>query len=206
MWKALIAIALTVSCAALFACKSSPAPQSSTESTTAPAASNLPSDEMTEQLRKLAGTGASDCGRVPVNGDVKAASDCAMQANSANKPFTVRYDLPMEKTFSIATVRAADGKLYTVQYDSRGWEAKPENGTITEDKKVLISECQKELPLRIAGSGRITCMAPQQMPAGGGMSPHGGMSPSGANTKGAMPQMANPHGTASPATAPSRAH
>jgi hypothetical protein len=181
-----------------------------------------PNDELTAQLRKVAGTDAKDCGTVPAGGaDMQAASDCAMQLNDAKKPFWVRYDLPLPKPqMAIATARAADGKLYTVQYSSDGYKEASNGATLTADKKVMTIACP-DAPLRVAGSGRLTCFAPQQnagainaSPHGGGMAmpgtnPHGDMSMPGANPHGTMPPASgpNPHGTTPPPTpSPRKSH
>jgi hypothetical protein len=153
---------------------------------------------MTAQLKQLAGGNAKDCGTVIGHGgDLKSASDCALGSNDAKQPFWVRYELPMPGTkMSIATARAADGKLYTMQYSSDGYKQPPKGATLSGDKKLLTMPCP-DAPLRVAGSGRITCFAPQQMGGAVSASPHGGGM--------AMPpgMGANPHGTMPPASGPS---
>jgi hypothetical protein len=165
-----------------------------------------PNDEMTAQLQKLAGADAKDCGTVPgVGGEVQAASDCAMQSNSASKPFYVRYELPLPGTkMAIATVRATDGKLYTVQYAADGYKQASGGATLTADKKVMTMACADAL--RVASSGRVTCFAPQQNAGPMPSTPHGGlmtMPPaSGMNPHGSIPPApgANPHGSMPPAS------
>src|SRR4051812_5822089 len=164
-----------------------------------------PNDAMTAQLKKVAGPDAKDCGTVPANsGDLQSASGCALQSNDAKRPFWVRYELPLPGAqMHIATTLAADGKLYTMQYSSDGYKQAPEGATISSDKKLLTIPCP-DAPLRVAGSGRITCFAPQQnagninaSPHGGGMAMPGTM---GANPHGTMPPAngANPHGANPP--------
>ncbi len=154
------------------------------------AAPNKADDPMTEAMSKTAGSGATDCGHVPTGGDNTSASECAMEAFNDKKPFFVRYDLPMpDAQMAIATVRSADGKMFTMQFDSKGWEKAQEGGTLSADKKIGSVPCPKPDQLRIAGSGRVTCFPPTQMPSG--MSPHG--------SAGGMMQMppatgASPHG------------
>jgi hypothetical protein len=176
------------------------APASSDTKSAAPQqAANTTPDAMTAELTKLAGPGATDCGRIAMSGDVQTASQCAMQANSAKKPFYVRYDLPMpDAQMAIATVRTADGKLVSVQYDSKGWEKPVEGAKLNDTKTVAVGPCPAPENLRIASSGRVTCFAPTQMPAG--MSPHGGgaqMPPSTGEPHGGMgtvaPGTPNPH-------------
>ena len=158
-------------------------------------------DVMTAELAKLAGADARDCGRIAMSGDVQSASQCAMQANDAKKPFYVRYDLPMpDAQMAIATVRTPDGKLMSVQYDSKGWEKPVEGAKLNDAKTVAVGPCPTPNNLRIASSGRVTCFAPTQMPAG--MSPHGG----GAQMPPGMGMP--PAGTANPhkGAAPTKSH
>jgi hypothetical protein len=176
----LISIALILSLT-IAACSNKPAEQTASgtnqqqQQPAATPAQEAPStpDELTAELSKLAGSNGTDCGRVGINGEVSEASKCALTAFEAKKPFFVRYDLPVPGTkMSIATVRSADGKLYTAQFDSTGFEKAPEDGKLMDNKKVAISPCPKPEALRLAGSGRVTCFPPSQMPTG--MSPHGG--------------------------------
>jgi hypothetical protein len=178
---------------------------STTTQTTAqstPASQASPNDEMTAQLKKVAGPDAKDCGTVAAkSGDLQSASDCALQSNDAKKPFWVRYELPLPGAqMHIATARASDGKLYTMQYSSAGYKQAPEGATISSDKKLLTMPCP-DAPLRVAGSGRVTCFAPQQNAGNINASPHGGgMAMPGANPHGAMPPASgtNPHGASPP--------
>jgi hypothetical protein len=206
-----LSIALILICVSLgLACNRGSTPSqtsaNSTETKTAtPAqtgASNTP-DAMSAELIKLAGTSATDGGRIGMSGDVQTASHCAMQANEAKKPFYVRYDLPMpDAQMAIATVRTSDGKLMSVQFDSKGWEKPLEGAKLSADKTVAVGPCPAPENLRIASSGRVTCFPPTQMPAG--MSPHGGGAkmPSGMG----MPPAGTPNPHKSGATAPVKSH
>ena len=202
-----------------FACKKKepepPKPKTETSTpsaTTNAAAQPSPNDDMTGQLRKIAGSDAKDCGTVPGgSADVQPASDCAMQSNGANKPFYVRYELPLPGTkMAIATVRNADGKLYTVQYSADGYKQAAAGATLSDDKKMMTMGCTD--PLRIASSGRVTCFPPQQNAGSISASPHGGgmaMPPaSGANPHGSMPPATgrNPHGGTPPSQPLSKSH
>jgi hypothetical protein len=210
--SALLLVALTL--AALVSCKREPKepPKPTTQSNAEQPAANVsipstappsPNDAMTAQMKKLAGSGARDCGTVPAQDTaVQPASDCAMQANGANKPFFVRYQLPVpDAQMAIATVRSSDGKLYTVQYSSEGYKAAAQGGSLSDDKKISTMQCP-DAPLRVAVSGRVTCFPQQQNAMGTGGSPHGGsMGSPGANPHGDMPPAtgANPHATKSAA-------
>jgi hypothetical protein len=158
---------------------------------------------MSAELTKLAGSGATDCGRIGMSGDVQTASNCAMQANDAKKPFYVRYDLPMpDAQMAIATVRTADGKLVSVQYDSKGWEKPLEGAKLSADKTVAVGPCPAPENLRIASSGRVTCFPPTKMPPG--MTPHSGGSqmPPGMG----MPPAGTPNPHKGGAAAPAKSH
>ena len=158
---------------------------------------------MSAELTKLAGSGATDCGRIGMSGDVQTASHCAMEANTAKKPFYVRYDLPMpDAQMAIATLRTSDGKLMSVQYDSKGWEKPLEGAKLSENKTVAVGPCPTPENLRIASSGRVTCFPPTKMPPG--MTPHGGgtQMPSGMG----MPPAGTPNPHKSGAAAPAKSH
>jgi hypothetical protein len=217
------ALLAVLTLAVMVSCKPTPKepPKPNTESSAAqpgampavpPTAPRSPDDEMTAQLKKLAGADAQDCGNVPAHTtDVQPASDCAMQANTAKKPFFVRYELPMpEAQMAIATARAADGKLYTVQYSSTGYKAPAQGGSLSDDKKLSTMPCPGS-PLRLAASGRVTCFPQQQNAIGTGANPHGGAMGSGmSNPHGTMPPAtgANPHGSKPPSSdaVPARSH
>lgn len=194
---------------AVTGCRNSTPTETATQSgssqpTTTEAASTAsgPADSMTDEMRNLAGATAINCGHVATAGNVQPASDCAVQANNAGKPFYVRYDLPMpDAQMAIGTVRTADGRLMTVQYDSKGLDKPQEGGRLSGDKKVSVVPCPTPENLRVANSGRVTCFPPSQMPAG--MSPHAGgvtMPPAGASPHGGMMQvpknLPSPHKTA----------
>jgi hypothetical protein len=119
-----------------------PSPPTGAQSPSSP----LKSDAVQQKLQSYAGTGATDCGRLQVHandGAAKAASDCAMQASQAKKPFFVAYDMP---GMSVGVAGNAEGKLFTVQ---------SQNGAVTG------GDCPSQL--RVASSGRVTCFAPGDM-------------------------------------------
>jgi len=147
-------------------------------------------DEVDQKLQDLAGSKAKNCGRVPAGGDVKPASDCAMQENQAKHPFYVAYEMP---GLTMALAGAPDGKLYAVQSEAK------EGAEAAGPKQATVTPCPSEL--RLAQSGRVTCYAAGTF-MGSGAGAHGGgvamppggmgMPPAGMN----MPSMGggNPHG------------
>jgi hypothetical protein len=169
----------------------------------APAAVAGSTDVVEQQLRNLAGAGARNCGRVPGNGDVKGASDCAMQASAARQPFYVAYDLP---GLTVAVAGTSDGKLFSLQ-------SQPSANGQADQGAIKSAPCPAEL--RVAQSGRVTCMTPGSMGMGtpGGASPQGGMvmPPGGENPHGGgmmMPPAGtpNPHGGMGTAPGTSNPH
>jgi hypothetical protein len=171
-----------------------PASQSAAPTASVPAAASAPAvgapapavsnDKVAQKLTELAGNGATNCGRPGLNGNLQAAVDCALAAAKAKKPFYVAYDMP---GLTVGVAGAASGKLYAVQADS------PAPGA---SSKVTSAECPATL--RVAQSGRVTCVSPGSMGIGGG-GPHTGltMPPAGqANPHGGM--MMPPAGTSNP--------
>lgn len=220
-----VALALTLFVGSVACKKKEPEPrQPKTETSTATSsaaplisaqtlapAQPSPNDAVTAELRSLAGSNAKDCGTVPgQSGDPQSASTCAMQSNQANTPFFVRYDLPVPGTkMAIATARASDGKLYTVQYSDSGYKQAVAGSTLSRDKKILTMPCTAEL--RLASSGRVTCFPPQQNAGNVTVNPHGGgmaMPPHGTSPHGTMPPAtgANPHGSTPPPSSLDKSH
>jgi hypothetical protein len=142
-----------------------------------------PADAVQQKLMEVAGSGATDCGRFPVqtaDAQMKAASDCAVQAAQNKKAFYVGYDMP---GMTVAVAGDNGGKLYAVQVQERG--------TVTSEP------CPSEI--RIAPSGRVTCFAPGQFSGGAmGGDPHSGM-PIPSAGGGASSGMINPHAVIPPA-------
>jgi len=116
---------------------------------------------------------ATDGGRLSVQASAdqsKSASDCAMQASQNKHPFYVAYDMP---GMAVGVPGNAAGKLFTVQSQGTGPSA-----TLTS------GDCPSQL--RVASSGRVTCLAPGDT---GSMGTGHAAVPSG---------MSNPHGTPVP--------
>jgi len=171
-------IILTVAAVCLSGCKKSTIPSESTARS---------GDAVQQKLQELAGSGATDCGRVQsqVQQDLKSTSDCAMQAAESKHPFYVAYDLP---GLTVGVSGDAAGKQFFVQAEQ------PQNAQPGVRGSIQSEPCPAQL--RVAQSGRVTCFAPGTMSPGthGGMpmppmgaeNPHGGMGlpPSG---------MPNPH-------------
>jgi hypothetical protein len=129
----------------------------------APSGNSQSGDAVSQKVLELAGARATDCGRVRTQAQdqTQKATDCAMQAAKDKHAFYVGYDMP---GLSVGYAGNSQGKLFSVQAEDSG--AKPE---------AKSAPCPADL--RIANSGRVTCMPPGSMGAMGGANPHGGMPP-----------------------------
>ncbi len=142
------------------------------KSSTTSAAPSRPDDAVQQKLKQLAGSGATDCGRLDVkapNDQFKTASNCATKAADSKQPFYVAYDMPGMTT---GVAGSSDGKLFALELQGSGTGAKLESGPCPA-------------ALRIAPSGRLTCFIPGTM----------GLSPTGADPHSGIPmtQGASPH-------------
>ncbi len=158
---ALLAAAFLVSCQK----SSAPAAKSSVR----------PDDPVQLKLKELAGSGATDCGRLDVrapNEQLTSASNCATKSAQEKHPFYLGYDMP---GMSTGIAGNAEGKLFAVQLQGAGTGAQLASGP-----------CPAEL--RLAKSGRATCFIPGTMGltptsadphSGISMNPAGGANPQG---------------------------
>lgn len=132
-------------------------------------------DAVQQKLQEYAGASSTDCGRLDVKSSQeqsKTASDCALQASQSKHAFYVAYDMP---GMTVGVAGNSSGKLFTVQSEGTGATANLTSG-----------DCPSQL--RVASSGRVTCLAPGDMGSMG--AGHG---------TGAMPSgTSNPHGSGQP--------
>jgi hypothetical protein len=159
-------LALIALICALTACSKSSAPSAS------PSTPSKPPDAVQQKLVELAGSSATNCGRLEVHApdaQSKVASDCALQASQAKHAFYVAYDMP---GMSIGVAGDASGGLFSVQSQGEG-----------EAASLTSGPCPSQL--RIAASGRVTCFAPGDM---GSMGAGHTAIPSGMPNPHAMPK------------------
>lgn len=182
MKKALVLGVMMAAC--LVGCKKSSSPSS---------VSAAKNDAVLQTLQKLAGSGASDCGRLDVRAadqQFRDASACATKAAESKHPFYVAYDMPGMIT---GVAGSADGKLFAVELQGSGTGAHLASGP-----------CPAEL--RVAKSGRLTCFIPGTMGLNPTASdPHSGIAINpGANPQGGMgiPQPFNAPNSGTPKPAP----
>lgn len=164
-------IILTIAIASLVACNKSSAPASVSAKSGETAKS---ADPVEQKLQDVAGSDATDCGRVKSQAAdlTQKAGDCAMKAAKDKHAFYVAYDMP---GLTVGVAGNSDGKLFSIQSEQ------PEMaGAKSEVKSV---PCPSDL--RFAQSGRVTCMSPGTGMGATGANPHGGMPPAAGK---------NPHG------------
>jgi hypothetical protein len=122
-------------------------------------------DAVQQKLQELSGSSATDCGRVRTLAPepTQKASDCAMSAAKDKHAFLVSYEMP---GLTVGYAGNSQGKLFSVQSEQ------PQ--TAGAQAEVKSGPCPAEL--RLAQSGRVTCMPPGSM-GGTGANPHGAMPP-----------------------------
>jgi hypothetical protein len=114
-------------------------------------------DLLEKRSRQLAGPNAVDCGRVAPRLEPKKATDCALAANKAGKPFRVRYDMRGIDSFvAVAFVRSPDGTVQGLNYDSD-----PAGGGGRAHEVVGVSQCPLPVHLYATPSGHLTCFPPK---------------------------------------------
>src|SRR5438876_9601855 len=86
--------------------------KSSTPSTANPNSPAPFSDAVGTKLQELAGSGATNCGRLQSQtpAEMEPAAKCAMDAAGKKQPFYIAYELP---GMTIAMAGNAEGKLFT---------------------------------------------------------------------------------------------
>ena len=188
-------IILTIAIASLVACNKSSAPASVSAKSGETAKST---DPVQQKLQDLAGSNATDCGRVKSQAPdlTQKAGDCAMQAAKDKHAFYVAYDMP---GLTVGVAGNSEGKLFSIQSEQT------DNPPTSAKAEVKSAPCPSDL--RFAQSGRVTCMAPGTGMGTTGANPHGGMPPAaGENPHGGitMPNLgtSNPHGAAQPSHPP----
>ncbi len=124
-------------------------------------------DRLEIESKRLAGSDAIDCGRVRINGDPKAATQCAVAAQKAAKPFRVRYDMRgIDSSVAVAIVRTPIGTVGVLSYDSD-----PSGGSQIGEV-VYPKKCPEPVHLWINPSGRINCFQQESSPPKDIMSPN----------------------------------
>ena len=125
-------------------------------------------DLLEKRSKELAGPNAVDCGRVPIRGNPKTATDCALAAQQAGKPLRVRYDLQgFDSAVAVAIVRTHIGTVGALMYDSD-----PMGGGGRAREVVYPKRCPEPVHLWVNPSGRINCFQKESSPPRDAMSPN----------------------------------
>ena len=124
-------------------------------------------DLLEERSQQLAGPSAVVCGRVAPRAESKKATECALAANNAGKPFRVRYDMQGIDSFvAVAFVRLPDGTVEGLSYDSD-----PAGGGGRANEVVGVSKCPAPVHLYATPKGHLTCFPPRATVPRSAMSP-----------------------------------
>ena len=118
-------------------------------------------DILDRDLRKRAGLGALNCGRVGIHGDPKAANSCALVALESGRGFYVRYDLQgLDSKIALGIKARATNEAYSLKYDSWGWsnEGLKPSETLIEGHHILLTPCPKPVRLREVHDGQLSCL------------------------------------------------
>lgn len=111
-------------------------------------------DVMDWKGRWISGRNAVNCGNVSVRLDPKAATDCALVAFAAHKPFRVRYRLQtMDTVMAAGVVSSANGQLYEILFSG----GTPTGRTDVFRQRFIVNACQAEASLKRTANGRVTC-------------------------------------------------
>jgi hypothetical protein len=126
----------------------------------------LPGD-LELQSKNLAGPEAVDCGRVLIQGNPKIATECALKAQKAGKPFRVRFDLQGIDSFvAVGFVRTQDGTV-----ESLMWDSDPSGGGRRGPGVVFVKKCPEPVRLWVGSDGRVGCSQGEASPQKDPMSP-----------------------------------
>ena len=118
------------------------------------------SEVMDQRLRKLAGTGAIDCGHVLVNSAPQKATTCAMQALRHHKAFYVRYDAAgIDAQLADGIAMDSSRNTYGVIFDSMGLSESSltKNTYMPDGWHTVVLRCPKPAKLRLMKNGKVSC-------------------------------------------------
>lgn len=122
----------------------------------------MPADAkvMDQRLRAIAGSGAIDCGNVPVDGNPARATSCAMKAYRRHKAFYVRYEargVDAQLIDGLASNSKSDA--YAVIFDSLGVSGsdQAQDATRPDGDYTIVMQCPKPTKIREAKNGKLTC-------------------------------------------------
>jgi hypothetical protein len=123
-------------------------------------------DLLERTSKRLAGPAAVNCGEVPVGGNPKEDTGCALAAQQAGKPFRVRYDLRgIDCEVAVAIVRDPAGEVSGLSWIGGTDACHVNHETVNREN------CPLPVQLWVNPGGRINCFQKESAP------PHDLMSP-----------------------------
>lgn len=127
-------------------------------------------DSMDWYGKWLMGRHGIDCGTVQVQGDPKAATGCALRAQSEGKPFRVRYNvIGYDSAVAGGVVRTPTGSLYGLSFDG---DPAGQGGTSLFRQRVSKKPCPEPTHLWVNSKGRVNCFQQQLSPPAGVTAPN----------------------------------
>jgi hypothetical protein len=127
-------------------------------------------DRMEQESGLLMGNQGIDCGRVKVSGNPRSATECALKAQAAGKPFRVRYDIMgIDSAVAGGIVRTPSGQLYALSFDG---DPAGQGGTSDSRQFLAKSQCPQPVHLWVNPKGRINCFQQQLSAPRSVMSPN----------------------------------
>jgi hypothetical protein len=118
----------------------------------------------------LVGRHGINCGEVRIGQDPGAATNCALNAHAAGRPFRVRYDIMgWDEPVAGGLVGASDGRLYALSF-----MGDPGGGGRTSlwGQRVDVRSCPKPSRLYVNPKGRLNCFQAALSPPAGLTSPN----------------------------------
>ena len=127
-------------------------------------------DSMERKSRGLMGRAGVDCGMVEVNGDPRAATDCALKADQDGRPFRVRYNIMgYDSAVAGGIVRTPTGELYALSFDG---DPAGQGGISIFREALTVNACPQPWHLWVNPKGRLNCFQQQLSPPAGITSPN----------------------------------
>ncbi len=112
-------------------------------------------------LQKQAGSGAKNCGRVCINADSEAASECVLRQFRNRHSFYVRYDLwGVDSEVALGLAGNSD-HVVAFSFDSFGTsrEGSPQSASFLSDNHVVAVPCPTPVELHVNNAGRVSCFS-----------------------------------------------
>jgi hypothetical protein len=117
-------------------------------------------DKLDRDSKRMAGRNAMDCGRVPIGGDAREASNCVLSAVGDKRPFRVRYETTSsDQASAVGLIGARDGHIYHLFFLGGA----PDGRVHFFTQSVWVTRCPEPIVFHKQldwgrDSGMITCL------------------------------------------------